>query len=130
MKPSLKPMQIDCVPTAADSENIHFGLPQEKDSPVGRRFDGLAWRRLYSELLNERDPNRMQELVAVAERAILTRFQELAGERSASEERQDLHNAADVLGAFQKEKLTSPNGENKNSNGSQQFSSWFDNVRP
>jgi hypothetical protein len=123
-------MQIDSVPTAADSENIHFRLPSEKDTPIGRQFDGQAWRRLYAELLNERDPNRLQELVAVAERAILTRFQELACERSASEERQDLHNAADVLGVLQKEKLTSPNGENKNSNGSQQFSSWLDNVRP
>ena len=130
MKPSLKPMQIDSVPTAADSENIHSGLPSEKDTPIGRRFDGPVWRRLYVELLNERDPNRLQELVALAERAILTRFQELAADRSASEERQDLHNAADVLGAFQKEKLTSPNGENNNSDGFLHFSSWLDSVRP
>jgi hypothetical protein len=123
-------MQIDSVPTAANSENIHFRLPSEKDTPIGRQFDGQAWRRLYAELLNERDPNRLQELVAVAERAILTRFQELACERSASEERQDLHNAADVLGVLQKEKLTSPNGENKKSNGFEQFSSWVDSVRP
>lgn len=130
MKPGLNPLQIDSVPTAADPENIHFGLPSEKDTPIGRRFDGLAWRGLYAELLTERDPNRLQELAAVADRAILTRFQELAGDPGASEERQDLHNAADVLRVLQKEKLASPNGEDKNSNGSQQFSSWVDSVRP
>jgi hypothetical protein len=130
MKPDLKPLQIDSDSTAAHSENIHFGLPSQKDTLLGRRFDGLAWRGIYAELMNERDPDRLQELAAVAERAILTRFQELAGDPGASEERQDLHNAGDVLRVLRKGELASPNEENKNTDGFQQFSSWLDRVRP
>jgi hypothetical protein len=130
MKTGLKALQTDSDPTAAHSENIHFGLPSQKDTPLGRRFDGLAWRGLYAELIGERDPDRLQELLAVAERAILTRFQELAGDPGASEERQDLHNAADVLRVLGKEKCAAPDGENQNSDVFHQFSSWIDRVRP
>lgn len=55
------------------------------------------WHRPYAEALLEDDSTKLPELIAAAERAILTRYLQLNASKIPTDERLDLRHAVDAL---------------------------------
>jgi hypothetical protein len=65
-------------------------------------FVTQSWHRPYAEALMETDPAELPSLIALAERAILTRYRELKALQVSSDELVDLRHAIEALSQLKK----------------------------
>jgi hypothetical protein len=77
--------------------HIRAMLPTLKCSVMSHRLNIPAWQKPYGEALLETDPEILVKLLAATEKAVFERLLELTANEDASDERQDIRRAIDVI---------------------------------
>ena len=72
-------------------------LPTRERSIVSHKLNPPAWHKPYGEALLETDPEILVKLLAATEKAVFERLLELAANDDASDERQDIRRAINVM---------------------------------
>lgn len=96
-RPGLKPSSIRGYSLSVGQRRTRAMLPTREPNIVSRRLNPPAWHEPYAEALLETNPEILVKLLAATERALFERLLELAANKNASDERQDIRCAIDVM---------------------------------
>jgi hypothetical protein len=96
-KPGLKPNPMRGYSLSVGRRRTRAMLPGREASIVSRRLNPPAWHKPYAEALRETNPEILVKLLAATERALFERLLELAANKDASDERQDMRCAIDIM---------------------------------
>lgn len=102
VEPELNALSSGILPVPADSATHGEALLPNKEMALESMFVTQSWHRPYAEALMETDPAELPSLIALAERAILTRYRELKALQVSSDELVDLRHAIEALSQLKK----------------------------
>jgi hypothetical protein len=96
-KPGLKPNSMRGYSLSVGQRRTRAMLPPRERSVMSHKLNIPAWHKPYGEALSETDPEILVKLLAATEKAVFERLLELTANEDASDERQDIRRALDVI---------------------------------
>jgi hypothetical protein len=96
-KQGLKPSRTPGLAGTNRFAKKHAMLPWEQRTTQSYKRDDRGWQKPYGAALLETDSETLVKLLAATEKALFERLLELAADNDASDERQDIVRAIDVI---------------------------------
>ena len=96
-EPGPKPSLMRGYSLSVGQRRTRAMLPTRERSIMSHKLNIPAWHEPYGEALLETDPEILVKLLAATEKAVFERLLELAANEDASDERQDIRRAIDVI---------------------------------